>query len=278
MSRKRILLADDNRCLRAVMLSALGQDFDVHGVGDGRLLEAEIEQEDYDLVITDLNLPFCTGSSVLRRNNCIKIGDERLGVPTIVITGMDPEDDQVRLVRRMVNVHHVFFKPLDMAVLRRRVAEVLNESVQCPLENAGTLQTRLSSMKKVLVVDDDPEMRDLHSLTFEEEGYQVCACSSAGSASDLGHKSRFDLVLLDYELGAEMADDVIDALEEAYRDREVPPILVVSGYGDLLAMDQFGNHPQVKGIVSKSSGPDVLLGLAGSLVGRTAPRDVVAMA
>lgn len=262
MARKRILVADDNRCLRTVIHHALSRTYDVCVVGDGAQLQTALETQPFDLVITDLNLPSRSGSTVLRRNNVIKVGAEQvegLGVPAIVITGMDKEDNQVAIVKRMINVHDVIFKPLDLDYLCARVETVLKHPVPAVPPERELLKRCMRDMKKVLVVDDDPEVKDLISLSFEETGYQVRGCSSAEDALELCRQTNYSLLILDYLLEGDIANDVIRKLEEGLGSYAMPPILLVSGYGDMLTPAHLNDHPQLRGIICKPIVPSALL-------------------
>lgn len=251
----RILLADDNIALRTVLLSALSDEYDVHAVGDGRELADELQAHPYDLVITDLNLPHCTGSAALRRTDRFLTGLGRLktlDVPVLIITGMDDEDDEVRIARRMPNVKGVFFKPLDLQALRAQIGSTLNEPADAePETGLELLQSFVRDMSQVLVVDDEPEIRDLLSLSFEPAGIQIRTCATVESALRLCRKYRFDLILLDFRLEAETAEDLLAQLYEQLGAERMPPVLLVSGYGDSLAMERFRRFPAVQGIVSK---------------------------
>ncbi|MCZ7643888.1 MAG: response regulator [Planctomycetota bacterium] len=272
MARKRILLADDNRSLRVVLASALGAKYEVTAVGDGSALETELATHPYDLVITDLNLPKCSGSAALRRADEITVGQERitgLEVPVVVITGMDEEDEEVRAVRRMVNVKEILFKPVDLDDLCACVDSILaGDPFDIPPEQP-LLKTCVMKMKKVLVVDDDPDIRDLLSFAFEAVGFQVRAAATVETALELCQKTNFDLMLLDYALEEDIADDLIEQLEARMSKEAMPPILMVTGYGDGLTMARYEQHPEVKGIVNKPFEPESLTDLACGLLGVT---------
>ncbi|MBE7462767.1 MAG: response regulator [Planctomycetes bacterium] len=269
MERKRILVADDNRSLRVVLHSALSACYDVTIVADGQALADELSLHPFDLVITDLNLPHCTGSAALRRASQATVGQQRIpimDIPVLVITGMDRDDEEVAAVQRMVNVQEILFKPLDLSVLRKKVDDLLAESLVEALPRQEVLETCVLNMKKVLVVDDDPDVRDLLSLAFESAGFQVRGAATAAAALELSLKKRFDLVLLDYALEEDIADQVIESLEEQHAGEKLPPILLVTGYAAGLSMERYAGHPEVKGIVAKPFDPEQLVEQACQLL------------
>jgi DNA-binding response OmpR family regulator len=58
----------------------------------------------------------------------------------------------------------------------------------------------LSEPRRVLVVDDDGEIRGLTSTVLSSAGYQVTAAASGRDALRLARETRFDLCLLDINM------------------------------------------------------------------------------
>ncbi len=81
-------------------------------------------------------------------------------------------------------------------------------------------------MAHVLVVDDDPEMRDLVSSVLRHVGYQVT--EAAGVCEGLGIMSRRvpDAVLTDLRMPDGSGHDI---LEHAGTLPTAPPVIVMSG-------------------------------------------------
>ena len=65
MARHRILVVDDEENLRDVLVEVLKRDgHDVHGAGDGTDGLRRIQDQRYDLVITDLRMPGLEGPAL----------------------------------------------------------------------------------------------------------------------------------------------------------------------------------------------------------------------
>jgi DNA-binding response OmpR family regulator len=86
-------------------------------------------------------------------------------------------------------------------------------------------------MKKVLLVEDDPFMRDLTSVKLSEHDYSVITCSTGESVIEMMRSEMPDVVLLDLDLpdlpGVEIvkfakADDAISKI----------PIIIFSNNDD----------------------------------------------
>src|SRR3954451_20772288 len=69
MSRKRILIADDEEVIRMIIRMALEERYEFSEAGDGEEAWAKIESADppFDLVIMDLQMPSLDGSEILDR-------------------------------------------------------------------------------------------------------------------------------------------------------------------------------------------------------------------
>ena len=66
MSAGRILVVEDRESLRTMLQRALVQDgHDVTVAEDGALGIRRVQEEEFDLVLTDLRLPQATGIEVL---------------------------------------------------------------------------------------------------------------------------------------------------------------------------------------------------------------------
>jgi len=84
---------------------------------------------------------------------------------------------------------------------------------------------------KILVVDDDPDTRDLLSELLESEGYQVVAASGAQEALAAGKTASFEVILSDIRLGPELNGlDVLRAFKSIQPDSEV---ILITAFGSM---------------------------------------------
>jgi len=82
-------------------------------------------------------------------------------------------------------------------------------------------------MAKILVVDDEKNIRTLYEAELGDEGYDVTTASSAKEAYDLLENEFFDVVILDIRMPEE---DGIAALEKMMVKRRDLPVLINSAY------------------------------------------------
>jgi DNA-binding response OmpR family regulator len=53
---------------------------------------------------------------------------------------------------------------------------------------------------RILIVDDDPDIRDVLSLTLSEENYEVLEAEDGEAALKIINSKPLDLVLVDYKM------------------------------------------------------------------------------
>jgi two-component system response regulator MprA len=81
----------------------------------------------------------------------------------------------------------------------------------------------------ILVVDDDPEIRDVVRWLLEDEGWTVETASDGRDALDRATRARPALIVLDMGLPIMSGEEVARRLHDVYVDP--PPIIVVSADG-----------------------------------------------
>ena len=87
---------------------------------------------------------------------------------------------------------------------------------------------------RILLVDDEEELLDIHGLLLESAGYQVTLANSAAKALALAGKQAFDLVLSDIVMpdmnGLQLANELHQRLPEL-------PIQLISGFAEQTLVD-----------------------------------------
>lgn len=112
----RILVADDNRMVLATvcrMLNALG--YDAQEAADGREALRRFEQAQFDLVLTDIQMPYMDGWELTRRVKSLVPG-----MHVIAMTGMSPAEVPGSLGE--TDPDYVLFKPLRVDELENAMA------------------------------------------------------------------------------------------------------------------------------------------------------------
>lgn len=67
---------------------------------------------------------------------------------------------------------------------------------------------------RILVVDDDPAVREYASTTLQDAGFQVCDVASGEQALDEMRRERYDVVVLDKAMPGMDGDEVARVLRD----------------------------------------------------------------
>lgn len=85
---------------------------------------------------------------------------------------------------------------------------------------------------KILIVDDDPDIRDVLKLTLSEENYEILEASDGEAALKTIHEIQPDLILLDYKIPKIDGREVCRRIKKDLLLRHLP-IIMVTGKGDI---------------------------------------------
>ena len=85
---------------------------------------------------------------------------------------------------------------------------------------------------KILIVDDDPDIRDVLKLTLSEENYEILEAADGEEALNVIHAIQPDLILLDYKIPKIDGREVCRRIKKDLLLRHLP-IIMVTGKGDI---------------------------------------------
>lgn len=85
---------------------------------------------------------------------------------------------------------------------------------------------------KILIVDDDPDIRDILKLTLSEENYEVAEAGDGEEALKMINSKTPDLVLLDYKIPKLNGRQVCAEIKKDLLLRHLP-VIMVTGKGDI---------------------------------------------
>jgi DNA-binding NtrC family response regulator len=81
--------------------------------------------------------------------------------------------------------------------------------------------------KKILVVDDEANIRILYADELTEEGYEVVTAANTAEAVEKLQESEFDLAVLDIKLKNESG---IELLQKLVKERHDMPVILCSAF------------------------------------------------
>ncbi|MBI2354610.1 MAG: response regulator [Deltaproteobacteria bacterium] len=82
-------------------------------------------------------------------------------------------------------------------------------------------------MSRILVVDDEANIRVLYADELAEEGYEVVTAGNTTEAAERLREGQFDLAVLDIKLKNESG---IDLLQQLVKERHDMPVILCSAF------------------------------------------------
>ncbi len=119
---KRVLVAEDdelNKIVISEMLSMLDPELEVTVVNDGVEAFEKLQQENFDLLLTDIDMPNMDGRTLLKKIKNVLKKD----IPVVSVTAFAVTGDRERLL--MDGFDDYISKPLDMEELERVLKKFL---------------------------------------------------------------------------------------------------------------------------------------------------------
>ena len=120
------------------------------------------------------------------------------------------------------------------------------------------------SGQKILVVDDEPAIRELILAVLEDEGYEVIGAGSAFRALELLPRERPDLVLMDIMMPEMDGREALRRMREQPDLARIPVVMMSAAY----APDRIGQR--FSAFLSKPFDLDHLLDTVSSILRPTA--------
>ena len=215
----QVLVIDDDAAVRDLMTRFLGKEgFSVataSGGEEGLRLARELQP---DVITLDVLMPGMDGWSVLA---ALKADPVLADVPVVMLTMLDD-----RNLGYALGAADYLTKPID----RERLVAVLG---------------RHRRDLPVLVVDDDPDFRDLARRTLEREGYSVIEADNGRAALARLRDATPGVILLDLMMPEMDGFDVVAAIQGNAAWRAIPIVVITAK--DLSPED----HERLNGYVTR---------------------------
>lgn len=110
-----LLIEDDDVVRKAISKFLMKEGLNVHTASNGKEAMHYLEEHAYDLIITDLNMPYASGFEVLHK---VKSQAKHQHIPVIVITSMASESAITQcydmgasdFIRKPVMMHELYVR------------------------------------------------------------------------------------------------------------------------------------------------------------------------
>jgi len=112
--------------------------------------------------------------------------------------------------------------------------------------------------KKILVVDDEPDLLKVTLLRLEKTGYKVYSAADGRDALDMARRVIPDLIILDVYLPIINGDDVARILKKDDKLKHIPIILISA---TTKTLDERARECGADGFLTKPFEPEELIGI-----------------
>lgn len=215
-----VLCVDDDPAVLEVLTEYLAaQGFNVITARNGVEAFLQVWRRRPRAVVLDLFMPRLGGLDAL--DNIRRLD---ASIVIILISGVEGVLEMIR--EAGVSVAGVFPKPVDLAQLSKALAKAGVLPVQKP---AAARKERPQSRRRVLVVDDEPEAREVLREYLKEKAFDTLAVAGGEEALAEVPNFRPDVVLLDISMPR------MTGVEALKRIKALPHetcVVMVSGVGD----------------------------------------------
>ncbi len=95
-----------------------------------------------------------------------------------------------------------------------------------PPQGGGCSSRSAGPCSTILMIEDDPDLRQLTGLRLEREGYRVLTAAEGTEGLSLAQSKQPDVILLDIMMPAMDGREVLRRLKADPRTRDIPVVLL----------------------------------------------------
>jgi len=230
----KVLIADDEPDIRELLAEFLAlRGFELLEAANGLETLLQVKRHIPDAILLDLRMPRLGGIDALKR-----IRSFNAAIKVIVITA--EADQQLHEQALAGGARAVLLKPVDLsAVLGALQGEVTTVPASPAVSAPAAVSTPAAvsapaaasaSAPRVLVVDDEPEIRDMLCEFLSLHDYRVMTAENGASAVRLLAETAPAVILLDIDMPGLSGVDALPALKAL---SPATAVIMVSGTSDL---------------------------------------------
>ncbi len=202
----KILIVDDSADMLALlrhMLSA--RPFTILSADNGQMAIQLAETEKPGLIITDYSMPGMDGMALIR---ALKAKESTRRIPIIMLTAKEELESEVAVIE--AGADDYLIKPVKAKRLLARVGRFFIQQ------------------KKILIVDDNEDMRRLLRRLLATPGYRVAAAGNGKEALAFVAEEKYDLIITDFNMPEMDGMTLIRQLKSQDGTRHIPIIMLTA--------------------------------------------------
>jgi DNA-binding response OmpR family regulator len=242
----RILVVEDDISVRGLDAEVLWRcGYEVDTAEDGAAGWVALQANDYDLMITDNNMPNLSGVELLK-----KLRSARMKLPVIMATGTLPTEEFTRYPWCQPTTTLV--KPYTIEQLLQTVRKVLREADST---TDAPRQRPAHSPPRILAVDEDSDLRRLYAEALAVPGYHVDVAEDGAAGWEALQANNYNLLITEHDLPRLTGVELVRKLRAAHL---ALPTVMAAGR---LPTDELARNPslQLAATLMKPFAMDALL-------------------
>jgi signal transduction histidine kinase/DNA-binding response OmpR family regulator len=227
--KKTVLVIDDNLEAIEIIRKYLEKDYHVVSLVSGKKAVDTARELKPVAITLDIMMPTKDGWQVLQE---LKSTSETQDIPVIILSIVEEKKLGFSL-----GAAEYIVKPIEKTVLLRKLKNL----------------EKVSEIKKVLVVDDDPDAVALISAVFSEAGYEVKQAYTSNEAISSIKESMPDLIVLNLTMPEASGIDVIEYIRTTEEEARDIPLIVVTNKKTMTSEEIAKLNGRIKAIIDKES-------------------------
>jgi signal transduction histidine kinase/CheY-like chemotaxis protein len=225
-------IAGEESALREVLTNLLFNAVDAMPQGGRISLETSIEDDKAVLRVSDTG----TGMSETVRQRCLEPffstkGERGTGLGLSMVYGIIERHRGQLEIQSAIGKGTTFIIRIPLAT-------------EAPLPAAAEVAAEIKSKLNVLIVDDEPRVREVVSIYLRCDGHNVATAASGREALEKFRLQPFDLVILDRAMPEMNGEQTARFIKQINSDI---PVIMLTGFGALIEVT--GAQPQAVDVV-----------------------------
>lgn len=209
--KKKILIVDDEQDIREIIKIPLLQDgFQILEASNGKDAIELAKKEKPDLITLDIMMPNLDGFQVAK---IIKEDPQTANIPIIILSVLS--QDKEKLIQGIADYISKPFKPDELVT---KIKEVIDKT---GLTNKS---------KNILVVDDDPDVIDIITISLKDKGFSLVSASNGVEALEKLKIFIPNLIVLDVHMPKMNGYELIKRLKKEPKFDSIPIIVLTGTY------------------------------------------------
>lgn len=209
--KKKILIVDDEKDIREIIKIPLLEDgFQILEASNGKEAIELAQKEKPDLITLDIMMPNIDGFQAAK---VIKENPATADIPIIILSVLS--QDKKNFMQGIADYISKPFKPDELVKKIRKI-----------IEDAG----QADKSKNILIVDDDPDVIDIITVSLREKGFSLVSASNGVEALEKLKIFIPDLIILDIHMPKMDGYELIKSLKKEPKFNSIPIIVLTGTY------------------------------------------------